>query len=347
MKLNDRIKINKKDCQSRIVMPPLVCFNWADNKGYETVSRANHYGMRSKDTGIIVIEATAISDEGRFADTMLGIWEDGHIDQFKRTAEACHEQGALALLQIVHGGYHSIHTPYSASDYDFRDKEAKALTLDQISQIKEDFIAAAVRAYKAGLDGVEVHGAHTYLLNQFTSSKVNRRQDLYGGSLENRCRLPLEIVKAIREATSQDFIIGYRFGCNDETFKEDIYLLKELDKSGVDFFNVSSGFISNEVDMPADSPYHFVTYLGVHLKDYTDKPLACVFGIKEAKTAIDLIENYQVPMVAVGKNMLADPLWSTRAINKQPIDICYNCKPRCQFGINGSKCPYAKEDWVK
>jgi len=347
MKLNDCIKINNKVSQTRIVMPPLVCFNWADQRGYETVSRAHHYGIRSKDTGLIVIEATAVSAQGRFADTMLGIWEDGHIDQFKKTAEACHKQGALAILQVVHGGYHSIHTPYSASEYDFRDTQARELSLDQIKKVKDDFVSAAVRAHKAGLDGVEIHGAHTYLLNQFTSNRVNKRKDHYGGSLENRCRLSLEIVEAVRQATSPDFIIGYRFGCNDESFEEDIYLLQALDRAGVDFFNVSSGFISKDISMPKDFPYHFITYLGVHLKDYTSKPLACVFGIKNPDTARDLIETYGVPMVAVGKNMLADPLWATRAVHKEPVDICYNCQPRCHYGSHGDKCPYYNREWFQ
>lgn len=348
MKIKDTITINKQKSQSRIVMPPLVCFNWSDDKGYETVSRAKHYGVRSKDTGLIVVEATAISPEGRFSESMLGLWEDGQIKQCEGIAAACHKENALVIIQLVHGGFQAYTNPvYSASVYEKKDKTVLAMTLEQINQVKEDFVSSSVRAYKSGLDGVEIHGAHTYLLNQFTSSKTNHRTDEYGGSLENRCRLPLEIIKAVRAATHPDFIIGYRFGCNDETFKEDIYLLKALDQASVDFFNVSAGFISADINVPVQFPYNHITYMGVYLKDYTEKPLACVSGIKTEAAANHLIEHYNVPMVAVGRAMLADPHWSTRAINHQPINKCYDCKPRCKYGVNGQECPQFEKEWFQ
>lgn len=348
MKLNDSLKINSKICQSRIVMPPLVCFDWADAQGYQTHSRAKHYGLRSPSTGLIVIEATAISKEGRFSSTMLGLWEDGHIQQFKETAKACHDHKALAIVQLVHGGFQANTCPvYSASTYAKKDKEVLAMSLDHIKKTKDAFVASAVRAYKAGLDGVEIHGAHTYLLNQFTSSKTNTRTDAYGGSPSNRFRLSLEIVKAVRQATHEDFIIAYRFGCNDPTFKEDILLLQALDQAGVDFFNVSAGFIDTDHPVPEGFPYAFITYMGKHLKDYTHKPLACVYGIKTEAAANDLVENHNMPLVAVGKAMLADPHWSHKAVHHQAINTCYDCKPRCKYGSNGKTCPYYQAEWFE
>lgn len=348
MNLEDQVQINQKKAQSRIVLPPLVCFNWGDKAGYETVDRAKHYGLRAKGTGLVVVEATAISTEGRFHDTMLGIWEDGHIHQFEKIAKACKEENALSLVQIVHGGFQSLGPEvYSASTYDKANKTVKPMSLEHIDQVKKDFVDASIRAHKAGLDGVEVHGAHTYLLNQFTSKKTNQRQDIYGGSLENRCRLPLEIVKEIRQATSPDFIIGYRFGCNDESFEEDIVLLKALDEAGVDFFNVSAGFISSVIDMPKDFPYSYITYMGVHLKNYTEKPVACVYDIRTEMTARDLVQNFNVPMIAAGRALLADPYWSKKVLAGEPINRCHHCKPRCHYGSDGSNCPYFKEEWFK
>jgi 2,4-dienoyl-CoA reductase-like NADH-dependent reductase (Old Yellow Enzyme family) len=339
MYINQPIKINQKTAKNRIVMPPLVCFNWADTNGYETVSRVDHYGSRSS-TGLIVVEATAISKEGRLSDTELGLWEDGHIEQFERIADVCKKDDALCIVQLVHAGFQGITTTlYSASENNHPSKRVYQLNIEQIEQIKSDFIASAVRAYKAGLDGVEIHGAHTYLLNQFTAASTNHRTDQYGGSCENRNRLSVEIVQAVRKATSPDFIIGYRFGVNNKDLEDDITLLKSLDQAGVDFFDVSSGFLKEDVDLPEDYPYSPISYLGVALQKYTEKPVACVYGITKAEQAEDLLENYGVQMVAVGKAILADPNWTDKAIKKLEIDPCYQCKPRCKFGIDGKTCP--------
>jgi 2,4-dienoyl-CoA reductase-like NADH-dependent reductase (Old Yellow Enzyme family) len=343
MKLNDELIINSKKCKNRIVMPPLVCFAWADENGYETVSRSKHYGLRAEGTGLIVVEATAISKEARLGHMTLGLWEDGHIQQFADIAKSCQDSESLVIVQLVHAGFNGVtDTVFSSSEYPKDGKKVIPLTLEQIQTIKSEFVAASVRAYKAGLDGVEIHGAHTYLLNQFTASQVNKRTDRYGGSLSGRFRLPLEIVQEVREATSDDFIIAYRFGVNDETFKEDIKLIQALDVASVDFFNVSIGFSTTDIPLPSDFPYHPITYMGVYLKRFTNKPMACVFGIKHPETAHDLIERFQVPMVAVGKGLLADPNWSSKALKHESVDVCFNCKPRCKFGIDGKECPYNK-----
>lgn len=345
MKLNDSLKINKKICKNRLLMPPLVCANWGDAEGYETVSRAEHYALRAKGTGLIIIEATAISKAGRLSSTELGLWEDGQIKQFEDIAAACHQHKSLVLVQLVHAGFQAVtDVVYSASADTKEGKKVKALSLEEIHIIKEDFVKAAVRAYKAGLDGVEIHGAHTYLLNQFTALSINHRTDQYGGTLEKRCQLPLEIVHAVRQATSEDFILAYRFGVNDESFKEDIYLLEALDKAGVDFFDVSIGFSTTNIEMPEDFEESPITYMGVKLSQYTQKPLACVYGIRKGEQAKRLVEKYHVPMVAVGKGLLADPQWSEKVLNDLPVDVCYNCQPKCKYGIDGHTCPYRKTE---
>jgi len=342
MKLNDQILINNKVCKNRIVMPPLVCFNWADDDGIETVSRAEHYGQRAEhDTGLIVVEASAISKDSRLADSMLGIWDDKHIPQFESIAKACHQHNSLVLVQLLHAGYKSTGRKVSASTLEAN--ESIALTLEEITNIKTEFVQAAKRAYQAGLDGVEVHGAHSYLLNQFTSSQTNLRTDLYGGSLENRMRLPLEVIEAIREETSDDFIIGYRFGLNDPTFEEDLTALKLLDKAGVDFHNVSVGYSSLDIQIPEDFKHHPITYMGKVINDHTSKPVACVYGIRNGDQAKDLVENHNMKMVAVGKGLLADPKWSMHALNKTEYSPCLECK-RCLFIIDGHKCPAKKSE---
>lgn len=323
-------------------MPPLVCFNWANEDGFETYSRAEHYGKRAKGgTGLIIVEATAISKEGRIVNTELGLWKDEHIRQFQRIAESCHNEGVVTIIQLVHAGMKSIGNPvYSSSAVKVKNKKCVEISLEQIEKVKSDFVSATLRAKKAGLDGVEIHGAHGYLLSQFTSKEINTRTDRYGGSLENRLRLPIEIVKEVREVTGDDFIICYRFGVNDPTLEEDKYFAKKLEDFGVDILNVSSGIGADNILVPHDYSFSHITYMGTEIYKEVNIPVACVFGIKEPKQAEYLLENNMIDMVAVGKGLLADPEWTNKAINKEKVNICYNCSPRCKYTIDGTKCPW-------
>jgi len=340
-KLNDKVLVNKKTSKNRILMPPLVCFNWADNDGFETIDRSEHYGARAEGgAGMIVVEATGISPEGRLADTELGLWNDAHKDQFSRIAERCHEHDTLVLVQLVHAGMKSIGDEvYSASDLQVENKSCRSMSIEQIEKVKKDFVEASVRAYEAGLDGVEIHGAHGYLLNQFAASETNRRNDVYGNDLSGRIKLSLDIVKQVRKATSDDFIIGYRLGINDITFKEDIILAKELEKSGVDLLDVSSGIGYGDLTAPKDFELSDITYMGVEIRKHVEIPVASVFGIRKQEQANYLINNDMTDFVAVGRGILADPQWGNKAINSKDINICYQCKSGCKFAIDGRQCP--------
>ncbi|MCH4887169.1 NADH:flavin oxidoreductase [Acidaminobacter sp. JC074] len=338
MKLNSPIQIGKRVCKNRIVMPPLVCFNWADEEGLETVSREEHYGKRNA-TGLIVVEAAGISKESRIVDTELGIWDDKHIKQYERIAKACHKEDALVIVQIVHAGIKAYPDQVYTSSYkEALNKEVLELNQDQIETIKKHFVNSALLAKEAGLDGVEVHGAHGYLLSQFTSPQANHRSDAYGGSTENRYKLSLDIVKDIRQATGDDFIISYRFGVNDPFFEDDIKGIKLLEQAGVDVFNVSSGIGIKSLDIPSDYPESFITYMGYKMKEHTNKPVISVYGILRPEQAEYLIENDYTDMVAVGRGLLADPKWTEKALNKKEVNICFHCK-RCQFVVDGHKCP--------
>lgn len=340
--INRSIQINNHTVKNRIVMPPLVCFGWADNDGFETVDRSVHYGKRAKGgTGFIVVEATGISKEGRIVDTELGLWKDEHIPQFEKMAKSCHEEDSVIVVQLVHAGMKSVGNPvYSASPVDVKNKECLEMTLEQIEKVKRDFVEASIRAKKAGLDGVEIHGAHGYLLSQFASKETNKRTDKYGGSLDNRLRLPIEIVQEVRKATGDDFIICYRFGVNDPTMEEDKYFAKKLEDLGVDILNVSAGIGANDIEVPKDYPFSFVTYMGTEIYKVVDIPVACVFGIREPKQAEYLLESDMVDMVAVGKGLLADPEWTNKGISGENVNVCYECKPKCKYLVDGAKCPW-------
>lgn len=340
--ISDSIKVNKHKIKNRIIMAPLVCFNWADDDGFETINRAEHYGKRAKGgTGMIIIEATGISKDGRLGDTELGLWKDEHIPQFERIARACHDEGSTVIVQLVHAGMKSVGNPvYSSSPVEVKNKECFEMSIERIEKVKKDFVSAALRSKKAGLDGIEIHGAHGYLLSQFASQEVNSRTDIYGGSLDNRLKLSMEILKETRQAVGDDFIICYRFGVNDPTMEEDRYFAKELEKLGVDILNVSSGIGANSIVVPEGFAFSNITYMGTVIHDAVDIPVACVYGIREPKEAEYLLQNNMTDMVAVGRGLLADPEWANKAVNGEGVNKCHHCKPRCKYIVDGKTCPW-------
>jgi len=343
--INQPIKINNYTVKSRIIMPPLVCFNWGDTDGFETIDRSNHYGKRAKGgAGLIIVEASAISKEGRLAPEEIGLWKNEHIPQFERIANRCHDENTLVIVQLVHAGKAAVGNPvYSSSHVKSEHKECIEMSLEMIEQVKQDFVSAAKRAKKAGLDGVEIHGAHGYLLSQFTSIEVNKRIDQYGGSLDRRLQLSLEIVEEMRKAVGNDFIICYRLGVNDPTVEEDKYFAKKLEASGVDVLNVSSGIGANDIVVPEDFPFSKIVYMGTVIHDEVRIPVACVNGIREPKEAEYLLENNLIDLVAVGRGLLADPEWTNKAISGKHVNKCYHCKPRCKYLVDGRDCPWFSE----
>jgi len=338
MKICRSMRIGNRIAKNRIVMPPLVCFNWGDDDGYATVNRREHYEKRARGgVGTIIVEATAISKEGRLSNTQLGLWKDSQIPQFRQITKGCHNHNTVMLLQLVHAGMKAT-VPVAPSKTVFRDTKVKRLSKKEIKQIKHDFIEASKRAKIAGFDGVEIHNAHGYLLNQFTSSKINMRIDKYGRLLKGRIKLTLEIIKEIKEEIP-DFIISVRFGVNDKTFSEDISFIKELENIGVDLLNVSSGFV-DEIKVPEEYDHSWISYLGVEIKKHIQIPVVSVGGIKTHDQAKDLLN--RVDFVAVGRGLLADYEWVNKAIINTPINTCKHCKPRCRYSDDGKLCPTYK-----
>lgn len=324
MKIDDTLIIRNRVIKNRIVMPAMICNNWGDNNGFQTVDRSEHYGIRAKGgVGLIVTEASAVSKDSKIEETALGIWKDEHIDQFRGISDICHKYETVVLIQIAHSGYKSCNDFSSA----------------EVEKIKDDFINAAVRAEKAGMDGVEIHGAHGFLLNQFTSSISNKRDDQYGGSLSNRLKLSLEILKEIRDKTGKNFIISYRLGVNDLNFAEDKVLARRLEEAGVDILSVSYGIGVDDLTPPETFPLSGITYMGTVIKEAVSVPVISVNDIREPSDAKYLLKSNLTDFAAVGRGLLADPEWTNKAINCVDVDKCFHCKSWCKYGKDGRKCP--------
>ncbi len=336
---------------NRLVMPPMVCFNWSDDNGNVTDEHITHYEKRGLGhVGLVVVEATAISKIGRLAPSQLGIWNHEQVEGHSKIARALGTQGTKSLLQIHHAGDKAPKSvapePLAPSTYDLHDgRSTKALTLGEIKGIQKEFLIAALRAEEAGYDGIEIHGAHGYLINQFLSPLTNHREDLYGGSLENRLRFIQELLTLLKDHLPEDFIIGYRHGGNTPTLSEGIEISRELEKMGVDLLHISAG-IAEEKDLPKPPesfPHSWIVYAGVETKKSVNIPVVVVNGIRTPEEAEPLIEKDLSDFAAVGRGLLVDSQWIHKGEQGRAVNPCLRCKPRCFYLSDGKKCPqYSK-----
>lgn len=340
MKATDPIKIGTKTVKNRVTMAPTVKF-FSDENGIVTDDFVKHYEERAAhDCGFICVEATCVAKEARLFPGQLGLWCDDQIEGHAKIAAACHKYGAVVVPQIHHGGL-STHpdcgplTSPTATKWNngYNEAEAVELTHDDIQKVKAQFVEAAIRAQKAGYDGVQLHGCHGYLINDFASA-VNKRTDEYGGSTENLARFGCEIISGIRKACGQDFIISVRVSGCDPSQEEAIKIAEYYVQAGCDYLQVSCGIYGlEEVQHDESLPYNKIASLGVtfhqHFKGRV--PVSCVNGIKTPELANYLLNNDLVDTIDSACGLLADPAFAEAILYGKPYVKCYNCKA-CGFG---------------
>ena len=330
--------------KNRVVLPPMVNFGWSDANGFVSNKHVSHYESIAKGgAGIIIVEATCVMREGRIFSYQLGVWSDEHIEGLRKITEACHKQGAVVLLQIHHAGLltrKAISAKAVGPSIDPANERSCALSTNEIKEIEKAFIDAAVRSNKAGFDGVELHGAHGYLLNQFANSAINKRDDEYGNTIDGRLKLAADIIKGIRYNLGNDFIIGYRMGANAPTLPDGIEIAKHLEKQGVDILHVSHGGDKGITpEMSADFPNNWIVYCGTEVKKHVNVPIVAVNEIRTPERASWLVENGMTDFVAIGRDMLCDYEWVNKAEKNGKIDFCISCKPQCKRFARAESCP--------
>jgi NADPH2 dehydrogenase len=314
-----KISIRNVNFKNRIVMPPMV-IGWSDNNGDISDEHVSYYKKRAEGgCGLIILEAHSITKNGRLSDNQLGIWDDRHIEGLKKVADACHKYDTKVIVQINHAG---LKTPksvsaeaYAPSDIEYNDKNVMVLNEDQISNIQNDFLEAANRAMKAGLDGVEIHGAHGYLIGQFMSPIANKRTDKYGGDIKNRARFAIEIIKMIKAVVMEkQFLIGYRMGGNEPTIEDGIKIAKLIEDSGIDILHVSSGMEGGSIPtIPDNFNYNWVVYCGTEVKKNVKIPVIVVNSIRTPDQGRYLIENNLADFIAIGRGQIVDSEWANKA----------------------------------
>jgi len=330
--------------KNRIVFPPVVCFHYSGDDGIVIDQNVAHYTTQAEGgPGIIITEATAVWKEGRLDPSQLGIWSDAQIPGLSRIAETVKKNEVLSLIQIHHAGLISPEfvtvSPGGPSPNE-KKPGSRSLSIDEIHVIRDAFIAGALRAKKAGFDGVELHGAHGYLLTQFASSFFNRREDEYGDDFKGRMKLATEIIRGIRAVCGNTFIIDYRLGANTPTLEDGIEIAKHLESVGVDIIHVShGGNLLNLPRTPKDFEFNWIVYSGMVIKTHVKIPVIIVNEIKTPERASWLIEHNKADFVALARPQLADPSWANHVRNNEPINLCLSCKPKCKWFEDSNLCP--------
>jgi NADPH2 dehydrogenase len=355
--LFSEITIRNTKFKNRVVMPPMVCNGYTGEDGLVTLKNIERYRDRARGgVGMIIIEATCIDKTGRLSPTQLGLWSDEQIEGYNRIGVSCHEFDAKVLVQIHHAGLAVASgvtgDPVGPSDFQGVSRHnksirARALTPGEIAALQDEFTTAAIRAQKAGLDGVELHGAHGYLISQFFSPLVNKRKDDYGGSLINRTRFATELIAKIRRETGPDFLISCRIGCDEPDLESSIQIAQELENAGIDMLHVSTGmttYVAGEVaDIPVPKYFHYnsIVYRGTLIKERVTVPVIVVNAIRTPLEAAYLVENKLADFVAIGRGLLVDPEFVKKGQKYLQVTPCLRCKA-CAYHNSSNSCPQIK-----
>jgi 2,4-dienoyl-CoA reductase-like NADH-dependent reductase (Old Yellow Enzyme family) len=320
---------------NRIAIAPMCQYS-AEN-GNATDWHMIHLGhMALSGAGVLMTEATAVSPEGRISADDLGLWSDDNQQALGKVVQAIRRHSSMPLIvqlghagrkassrapwkggncvQLSEGGWQTV-AP-SALPHAAGDTVPIALDAEGLLQVKAAFVAAAKRVHALGIEGIELHGAHGYLLHQFLSPLANQRTDTYGGSLENRMRFPLEVYEAVRAAVPASVAVGMRISATDWVeggweIEQSVQFAHALKRAGADFIHVSSGGVS-PLQQIALSPGYQVPF-AERIKAEVGMPTISVGLITEAQHAEEIVASGQSDMVALARAMLFDPRWPWHA----------------------------------
>jgi len=304
-----------------------------------------HLGSRAVGgAAVVCTEATAVSPEGRISPHDLGIWKDEHIAELKRITDFITQQGAVPAMQLAHAGRKASTTEPWNGDHLVPIEEGGwktvapspvafspekdtpiELTIDAIQKIVTDFKEAAVRAIKAGIKILELHGAHGYLVNEFLSPLSNMRTDEYGGSFDNRMRFLLQIIDAVRGVMPEGMPLFLRISASDWkdggwTVDDSVKLTEVVKTRGVDLIDCSSGGVVGDVKIPAKPNYQVPFAEAVRKAGILTGAVGVIVGAQQAE---DILQNGQADIIVMAREMLRDPYFSLRAAMELDADIVW------------------------
>lgn len=308
--------------KNRIVMAPMCQYSVEAKDGKPNEWHFVHYVSRAVGgTGLIIIEMTDVDPDGRITDYDLGLWSDDHIEPFARLIAEIKKHGAKVGIQIAHAGRKAQDAaqPVAPSAIPFGPdfKTPRALSTTEVGEMVEKFRAAARRAVAAGVDTIELHGAHGYLLHQFHSPAINQRDDIYG---QDRARFGVEVIQAVKSVMPESMPLLFRISAveyidNGYDLDYSIELCKRFKAAGVDMIHVSSGGEGpvGTTRKPGNYPGYQLP-MARAIKQEVDIPVIGVGMLDDPKLAQAAVANGDVDLVAIGRGMLRNPYWAMHAI---------------------------------
>lgn len=337
-KLFEKYKIRGVEFRNRIWVSPMC--QYSSDDGLPNEWHMVHLGSRAVGgAGLVIVEASGVSPEGRITSWDSGIWSEAHADAFKPIVDFIHAQGSIAGIQIAHagrkastdkpwnGGRALDHwTPLAPSAIPFRAENPvpHALTRDEIEEVIEQFARAAKLALRAGFRVLEIHAAHGYLLHEFLSPLCNVRDDEYGGSLENRMRLTLRITERVRAAWPDELPLFVRVSATDWAeggwnLDETIEFAKRLKALGVDLIDCSSGGAVPHAKIELGPGYQVPFARGI--RERAGIATGAVGLITTAQQAEDILAREDADAVLLARQMLRDPYFALHAARELGVDV--------------------------
>ena len=342
-KLFENINIGQITLKNRLIMSAMDLGFTSDGTINDQI--INFYIERAKGgVGLIVVGGCYPEISGKVWKSIIGLDKDEYIPGLKRLTDAIHLYDVRVAAQLLHAGrsassFFTKMQPVAPSSVIYRSikQEPRALTIPEIKAVINNYVSATLRAKKAGFDAVELHGGMGHLINQFLSKTTNKRNDEYGGSLENRTRFAKEIVAEIKKSVGKDYPVIFRMSGDDfinEGLKidESIEIARILETYGVDAFNVSPGWHESRIPiMLMVIPRTAYVFLSQRVKSCVKIPVIASVRINDLKLAEEIIDNEQADIVSIGRPLIVDPELPNKYKNKQFDDIrtCIACNQGC------------------
>ncbi|HET7628526.1 MAG TPA: NADPH dehydrogenase NamA [Bacillales bacterium] len=326
-KLFEPITFKDVTLKNRIVMAPMCMYSCMEEDGKVNDWHVTHYTSRAVgQAGLVILEASAVTPQGRISKQDLGIWSDEHVDGLRSLVALNHEHGSKIGIQLAHAGRKAevdgpIIAP-TAEPYNEKTKVPDEMSRAQIEETVEAFKSAAGRAKAAGFDVIELHGAHGYLISEFLSPLANKRKDEYGGSRDNRYRFLREVIEAVKEVWDGPLFVrvsasDYREGGN--TSEDHVYFASLMKAQGVDLVDCSSGGVA-----PARVNVYpgYQVKFAEQIKHGAGIATGAVGLITEPLHAEEILQNDRADLILLARELLRDPYWPLRAARAlgEPID---------------------------
>jgi len=342
-KLFESIKLRDLTVKNRIWISPMCQYSCENKDGVPGSWHETHLASRAiGGAGLIIVEASAVSPEGRITPWCTGIWNEEQTKAWRKIVDLCHSYGAKMAMQLAHAGRKgSTHressgvgsVPTSEGGWEtvsstlqaFGDYTApKKLSVSEIAELVKAFGLAAKRSVEAGFDAVEIHGAHGYLLHQFLSPLSNDRDDEYGGSLENRARMLMEVITEIRKTIPEAMPIFLRLSATDYAeggWDQDQTAIVSgwATEAGVDLIDVSSGGLITGVKIPSGPGYQVP--LAEYVADRISEPVSAVGQITDPQQAEQILQSGKVDVILIARASLRDPYWPLRAASELGVEL--------------------------